>query len=235
MIKMKKLILIIATFFMFALNINATPVTINMSGPNNIDAGKSFSITISATGNNVWGITMGLSYDSSKLELVSNEAKSGFSATVGKNIVLDSDRGSNGTFEVVVLNFKATSNFVAGQSTTITLNNVKGSSDSSVTNGTGASKTITVNIPKSSNNNLSSLTVDGTSVKNFNMNTTTYDLGTVPADKSSISINAVAADSKATVTGAGTKTVNYGQNTFKIVVTAENGSTKTYQIKIIFR
>ena len=57
------------------------------------------------------------------------------------------------------IKFKPTSNFVAGQSTTITLNNVKGSSDSSVTNGTGASKTISVNIPKSSNNNLSSLSL----------------------------------------------------------------------------
>ena len=48
----------------------------------------------------------------------------------------------------------------------------------------------------------------------------------------SISISAAANDTKATVSGTGTKTLNAGDNTFSIVVTAENGVTKTYIVRV---
>lgn len=230
--RLKKYALIILTFFMFALNISAADISTSIAGPDNINAGQTFSLTIKATGSNVWGMTMGLDYDSNKLELVKNEAKSGFTATVGKNIVLDSTSGHNGSFEIIVLTFKAKGSFSPGQSTTVSLTNVKGSSDAAVMSGTGSSKTIKVNVPKSTNNNLASLSVDGSVINNFRPATTTYDIGTVSKDKSSINITAVADDTKATITGTGTKTLKYGSNTFKIVVKAENGSTKTYQIKV---
>ena len=67
----------------------ASDISTSIAGPDNINAEQTFSLTIKATGSNVWGMTMGLDYDSNKLELIKNEAKSGFTATVGKNIVLD--------------------------------------------------------------------------------------------------------------------------------------------------
>ena len=152
--RLKKYVLILLTFFMFALNINASDISTSIAGPDNINAEQTFSLTIKATGSNVWGMTMGLDYDSNKLELIKNEAKSGFTATVGKNIVLDSTSGHNGTFEIIVLTFKAKSSFSPGQSTTVSLTNVKGSSDAAVMSGSGSSKTIKVNVPKSTNNNL---------------------------------------------------------------------------------
>ena len=84
--------------------------------------------------------------------------------------------------------------------------------------------------PKSSNNNLSSLKVDGTSVSGFSQSDTSYDLGST--DNASISISATPADSKASVSGTGTKNLVYGLNSFNVVVTAENGSTKTYALSI---
>ena len=227
-----KYVFALISFFLMSTFVSAATVSLSVDMPQSINAGESFNATLKVTGNNVWGITTELNYDSSKLELIGNEAQNGFTATIGKNIVLDSNSGHNGTFAAVILKFKAKSDFVAGQSTTINFGNVKASSDAELMTGTGISKTIKVNIPKSSNNNLSSLTVDGASIKNFNMNTTSYDLGTVEANKNSIIINGTAADSKATVTGTGTKTLKYGANTFNVVVKAENGSSKTYQIKI---
>lgn len=95
-------------------------------------------------------------------------------------------------------------------------------------------KTINVNVnvipPKSSNNNLKEIKVDGIKVNNFNANTTTYTL--MNTDLSTILINAVAADSKASVSGTGTKKLSYGVNTLNIIVTAENGSKKTYTLKV---
>ncbi len=228
----KYILLAVITFMSYMISLNAATISTSIAGTGNIDAGNTFSLTISATGENVWGLTMGLSYDANKLELTKSEAKSGFTATVGKNIVLDSTSGHNGTFQIIVLTFKAKSDFKAGQSTTVSLTNVKGSSDSEVMTGTGASKTIVVNVPKSSNNNLSNLLVDEVQVKNFNANTTTYNLGTVVAEKSSINISATAEDSKSSITGTGTKQLKYGSNTFKVVVKAENGKTKTYQITV---
>ncbi len=102
-------------------------------------------------------------------------------------------------------------------------------------NGSVKSYTITVTrkvAPKSTNNYLSSLKVDGSQVKNFNKNTTSYNLGEVENSKTSIKITATAADGKATVSGAGTKTLKEGKNTFVVKVTAENGSAKTYNLVI---
>ena len=102
-------------------------------------------------------------------------------------------------------------------------------------NGSVKSYTIVVTrkvSPKSTNNLLSSLKVDGTTVKGFNKNTTSYNLGEVANTKTSIKIAATAADSKAKVVGAGTKTLKEGKNTFTVKVTAENGSTKSYTLTI---
>ena len=95
---------------------------------------------------------------------------------------------------------------------------------------TNKSVTVKVNPPKSSNNNLSSLKVNGRDVNGFSQSTTTYKLGST--DETSVDITATPADSKSIVKGTGKKNLNYGKNTFKVTVTAENGSSKTYNIEI---
>ena len=88
---------------------------------------------------------------------------------------------------------------------------------------------ITVVKPKSTNNNLSSLTVSGASFS-FNANTTTYNL---TVNSGSTYINATKADSSATLSGdIGNKNLSYGKNTFKIYVKSEAGATKTYTLVI---
>ncbi|MDL2326788.1 cadherin-like beta sandwich domain-containing protein, partial [Bacteroidales bacterium OttesenSCG-928-A14] len=53
-----------------------------------------------------------------------------------------------------------------------------------------------------------------------------YDV-TVGHDVGEIAITAVATDTNATITGAGSKTLGFGTNSFNIVVTAESGLTKS--------
>ena len=90
---------------------------------------------------------------------------------------------------------------------------------------------LTINIV-SDVNTLSSLKIDGTSVNNFNSNTTTYSK-TVSATTTSVNIEASKTDEKSTITGdIGKKTLNYGLNTFKITVTSESGVAKTYTLNI---
>jgi len=84
---------------------------------------------------------------------------------------------------------------------------------------------------KSSNNFLSSLTIDNLTLnETFDKEKLEYTLN-IPADTEKIKINAQLADSNAKVTGTGEQNVAAGLNTFELVVTAENGSKRTYVIK----
>ena len=85
---------------------------------------------------------------------------------------------------------------------------------------------VTVNAPKSSNNKLSSITIDG---KSYGVSDV-IDAGTTT--NTTLNISATAEDSKATISGTGSKSVNWGNNNYTITVTAENGSKKNYTVKI---
>ena len=54
----------------------------------------------------------------------------------------------------------------------------------------------------------------------------------VPYDTQIITIKATAASDKAIVTGAGQKALKVGENSYSIIITAEDGSTKEYKINI---
>ncbi len=93
--------------------------------------------------------------------------------------------------------------------------------------GGGSTQTKT----KSSNNFLSSITIDNLKLnEDFDKEKLEYTL-TIPAETEKIKINAQLADSNAKVTGTGEHEVSIGLNTFELVVTAENGSKRTYTIK----
>lgn len=124
---------------------------------------------------------------------------------------------------------------------TCSVNNAKlttASSGSWTSVSTGA-KTITVNAPvvnktptktKSSNNYLSSLTIEGYELdKAFNKETLEYNVLIKPDDEE-ININAQTENNKATVTGLGKISLNPGLNKIEIKVKAENGNLKTYVI-----
>lgn len=84
----------------------------------------------------------------------------------------------------------------------------------------------------SSNNFLKSLSVEGYSLNpEFNKDKLEYSLD-VAKDVTSVTIKATAEDSTAKITGVGEVNVTEGINTLNVVVSAENGSTKTYVIKV---
>lgn len=82
---------------------------------------------------------------------------------------------------------------------------------------------------KSSDATLKSITVGG---KKYNNPGTNITANSVNAETSSIKIEAQTNDSKAKVTGTGTKDLVTGTNKFTLKVTAENGSTKSYTVKV---
>lgn len=83
---------------------------------------------------------------------------------------------------------------------------------------------------KSSNNALSSLTVSaGTLTPAFDPAVTEYTLS-LPQGTEKLTLTATPSDSNATVQGDGELTLQEGENTLPLVVTAENGDTKTYTV-----
>ena len=85
----------------------------------------------------------------------------------------------------------------------------------------------------SPNNKLSSLSAEGYSLTpSFGKDTESYNL-IVNTSVSSIQVNAAAADSKASVSGAGSIPLNGSTTDIAITVTAENGSARTYTVHVV--
>lgn len=86
-------------------------------------------------------------------------------------------------------------------------------------------------VPKSTNNYLKSLSVEGCTISPaFNKDTLEYSCKDLMIDK--ITINAEVEDSKAYLTGTGEKELFNGDNNFEVVVTSESGAQKVYKLLI---
>ena len=99
-------------------------------------------------------------------------------------------------------------------------------------------KPTTPQVTKSSNNYLSGITIGtGTLSPEFYRETFEYTVefdDTVNLyDLKEIEISATAEDNRATVEGAGTIQLNDGENNITLTVTAENGTARTYTIKVV--
>ena len=99
-------------------------------------------------------------------------------------------------------------------------------------NSSGNSSGSSSNDNKKSNNaNLSNLGIKPNDFKGFKVSKTSYDV-TVPNDIEKVTVYATAQDKKVTIKGNGTQKLNVGKNALNVVVTAEDGTTKTYTINV---
>lgn len=110
----------------------------------------------------------------------------------------------------------------------ITVENTSSTSASTSENTSSNSATST---QESSNANLSNLGIRPNDFSGFSPEITTYNV-TVSEDVESVEVYATAQDANATISGIGNKTLVYGENALDVVVTAEDGTTKTYTIHV---
>ena len=89
-------------------------------------------------------------------------------------------------------------------------------------------------LPKQGNPNnwLKTLTVNNTSVTNFDSEETNYKV-TVTGDTTTITIGATTINANAKINGTGKITLTENTTTANIIVTAQNGNTRTYTLTII--
>ena len=203
---MKKVCLFIIMFLMIPTIVFATPTATVTTSSSSIENGKSVTINVTLTDTAAWNIKIvgsGAATCSQKQADVTPDGKS-----TTKKFSLTCEASKEGT-----INISVTGDITSGSGST---------KDISLT------KQVTVTKAKSSVNTLSNLKVDGITVPGFSSSKTSYTIG--DKSQSSIVISANATDSKATISGTGTKSLKYGKNTFNISVSAENGSKRTYSI-----
>ena len=212
--------------FSFVLKVNAAGFTI-ISSKASVNSGGTFTVKIRGSVVGSFSISVSNGRASASSIWKDENADASFTVTAG----------SGGSTRVVVTagNVSDTSyNTVTGSdNVTVTIN---GSGDGSRSNSYSNNK-VQDNTPdenKSDNNYLKSLTVDGYKLEPmFKKNVLEYKVE-VKEEVEKVKVSAEAEDNKAKVTGIGeldlTKETNY-----QIVVTAENGKSKTYTLKFVFK
>lgn len=116
---------------------------------------------------------------------------------------------------------------------TVTITVKEKTTTNTTTNNTSTNnntKPNTTTSTKSSNANISKLTLSVEGL-NFKTSQTTYNIK-VGADINEIKVGVTLAHKKATYKVTGNKNLTAGNNVIKIVVTAENGTSKTYKINV---
>lgn len=183
----------------------------------------SFSVSVnngaSVTGNNpIW------TGESTQIKAGS----SSFTIIVTPQSVTD----SNTAEKITSFQSKSIPITVKSSSSSSSSSNSSNGSTSSNNSSSSSQTTPEPEVKKSSEKNLSSLSVsEGTLSPKFSAGTTTYKVDLTNEVKK-LTISAKAKDSKARVSGTGEKELKIGENNFTVTVTAEDGSKKTYTISV---
>lgn len=223
---MKRYIYILMMFLLLPLGVKAASVGTSLSCPSSANASSTITCNIKVTPN---GFNLG---GFQAKFVIAGGAFSSFSASSGWTVYSSSASGisitTNNTYPSATTVGSVKFKMPSSGNMVVKLTNIA-ASDDNYNSYDGSSVSATVRV-KSNVNTLSSLSVSGyTLTPAFNPNTTSYAVNT---DSSSITINATKSDSRASVSGIGTKNINYGKNTFNVVVKAEDGNSKTYTIVV---
>ncbi len=227
--KIQLFIFTIITFLSLSLNSNAASGNINVSSSSTAVVGSRVTVTVTLSSSTAIGSwEMNLNYDKTYLQLVSSTAEAGgtkmansSSGTKSKSYTFTFKTLKKGTTRVSVSNYLV---YAYDDLSEMSINN--------------SNKNINIITQQeledsySKDNNLKSLTVEGYELdKAFDKNSLEYIVN-VPTGTTSVKVNASVNDKTASLNGTGEIAVTEGSNTIPIVVTAQNGSTKTYTLII---
>lgn len=210
---MKKKLISLLFLLVLCPNLVHAAATYSLSAPSSVEVGSTVKATLTLKGTAAWNV-----------KIVSAGSTSGCTQSFA-----DSTSNGKNTTKTLSVTCKATSLGMISFTATGDITSADGS-----TTNVSASKRVTV-VPvreKSTDANLSSLSLEGYELTpNFNKDTLEYSV-TVPSTVNSVKIAAKANESHASISGTGEFEVSEGINTFNVVVTAESGATKTYVVNV---
>ena len=250
---MKKIALALSIVLIFTLlavpfsfsAVAASAPSASLSAPSELRAGDTVKISFVINGEDVYGMECKYAFDDSQFS-VSVDPKTSLSGwklehNAATILVTDDTQQNpiNGKKTVFTVTFKAKSDLEAGEVAKITFKDIKITvKDASAIGGFRESShgniafEKTVATPKSNNANLKSLSVAGYDfTSSFSASNKAYTLKeVVPYAVSKLTVSAATDDPNAKYSVSGT-TLSEGNNTIRVTVTAENGTTKkTYTI-----
>ena len=239
---MKKIIKVMTFMIMSVLmtiniGITALAAGASMPGTETVRAGDNIYVYLYVNDSGKYGLEGTLSYDSSQVTLTGINCNiAGWKLEQnGNTLIVYDDAMSNpinGNVQVLTMTFKVSDSVAIGANINISVNNLVATDGSAESNLGTATYKVTVARPLSTNANLSSLSVAGYALSPaFSSGTVNYDIGEVPFSVTSLNLDYKTEDTNATVWVSGNNLV-VGSNTVNVVVTAENGGTKTYNIKV---
>ena len=223
--KIKLIIMMLVCMLLVPSIVNAASGTIKVSGTSTTVVGNKVTITVKLSTGASW--EMDLNYDKSYLQLVSGGGEAG-----GTNMVNTSTGKPNRTYTFTfkalkkgTTSVKVGSYYVVGD-------------DFQTVNISSSAKTIKIMTQEeleasySKDNNLKNLAIEGFEISPaFSKDVLDYTVN-VPEGTSSVNVVATANDSKASVSGDGVVEVTEGANNITILVRAENGSEKKYNLVV---
>lgn len=225
--KIKKVIFGLLMSFVCVYTVNAASGSINAStSARTVAVGSTFTVTVKVSSGEALGSwKFGISYDSSVISLQSGDttiAGYGDGAIKSKTYTYKFKAIKSGTASVKVMSPSMVSWANPNELFTPSSSNV------SVSVKTQAE----IQASYSKDNNLKSLTVEGYELSPaFDKDTLEYSVS-VPDTVEKIKVVAQVNDSTARVSGTGEIELSQGINKVQVVVTAQNGSLKTYTISI---
>ena len=224
---MRKRILLILLLLILPLSVSASTMSLKVDCPDSVNSGETFSCTVSLTqSGGVKNVSGNFHYDGLTYNNFDKNGDYDESNISSTSFSLTKSSGFDSEYTLGNLSLTMPDDAVDNNTYNIYLKNNSGK-DLNDNNIVVMNTVDTIRV-KSRNNDLKKLSVSGSDI-NFNPDTLIYNVET---NSATISISATAKDIRAKVTGAGLKTLNYGLNTYNIIVTPETGNIKTYTINI---
>lgn len=229
--KIFSILLLVCTFSFLSFTaperVYAASAKISVTSAKTVVVGNTVKVTITVSSSAPLGAwAFDVKYDSSKLTFVSSTLEGSTRAT-------GYTTNGNTKTKTYTITFKAKA---AGTATVSVQNSeVAGFDEKTMSTSNGSTKINIITQQQlqdsySSNNNLKNLSVDGYQLTpNFDKSKLEYSLE-LENDIRSITVKAEKEDSKASMKGGGTYSLNEGNNDLVITVTAENGNAKNYII-----
>jgi len=227
--KIKLVLTVFITLLILPIMVSAASGTIKVTGTSTVVEGNKVTLTVTlSSSTNIGSWQMQLNYDKNYLQLTSTTAES--------NGISMSNSSSGTKSQKYTYTFKTKKT----GSTTVSVGSylVYAYDDMSEMSISSTGKTIKIitqaelEASYSKDNNLGNLSVEGFEITPaFSKDTLDYSV-TVPEGTTSVNVIATPNDRKASVTGSGTVEVTEGSNEIKIVVRAENGKEKTYNLVV---
>lgn len=206
--------------------INAATLSVNMTqSANQMVVGNTITYTVKVSSSTALGaLNYSFTYDDSKLTLVSGTLN-------GAPVFTGSEKQVTYTFKFrAKASGTAKVNFILNDAIDWNYNSY--SYNRTTTKSVSIITQAQLEASYSKNNYLSSLSVSGFNILPvFNKDTSTYSLE-LENDVRAITINGTLEDSRSSVTGLGNHDLVEGLNKIDLIVTAQNGSSRTYTINV---